>query len=102
MSTQQESFAEDIYRINNPNSLVTANHQDLATFMALNARHMTQAVREMYRRLESEGALFNLQPGALVKVVEYYDDGIARIEWGGGEQTGYIAKNDLSSYLGSV
>jgi hypothetical protein len=32
---------------------------------------MTQAVRDMYRRLESEGALFNLQPGALVKVVEY-------------------------------
>jgi hypothetical protein len=102
MSTQQESFAEDIYRINNPNSLVTASHEDLATFMALNARHMTQAVRDMYRRLESEGALFNLQPGALVKVVEYYDDGIARIEWGGGEQTGYIAKDDLSAYLGSV
>ena len=53
MSTQQESFAEDIYRINNRNSLVTASHEDLATFMALNARHMTQAVRDMYRRLES-------------------------------------------------
>jgi len=101
MSTQQES-AEDIYRINKPNSLVTASHEDLATFLGLNARHMTQAVRDMYRRLESEGALFNLQPGALVKVVEYYDDGIARIEWGGGQQTGYIAKDDLSSYLGSV
>jgi hypothetical protein len=70
--------------------------------MGLTARHMTQAVRDMYRRLESEGALFNLQPGALVKVVEYYDDGIARIEWAGGQQTGYIAKDDLSSYLGSV
>ena len=102
MSTQQESFAEDIYRINSRNSLVTASHEDLATFMALNARHMTQAVRDMYRRLESEGALFNLQPGALVKVVEYYGDGIARIEWGEGQHTGYIAKNDLSSYLGSV
>ena len=90
MSTQQESFAEDIYRINNPNSLVTASHEDLATFMALNARHMTQAVRDMYRRLESEGGLFNLQPGALVKVVEYYDDGIARIGWGGVEQTGIL------------
>ena len=55
----------------------------------------------MYRRLESEGRLFNLQPGARVKVAEYYDDGIARIEWGGGEHTGYIAKDDLSSYLGS-
>ena len=102
MSTQQESFAEDVYRINNPNSLVTASHEDLATFMALNARHMTQAVRDMYRRLEREGALFNLQSGALVKVVEYYNDGIARIEWGGGERTGYIAKDDLSSYVGSV
>jgi len=100
MSTQQES--EDIYRINKPNSLVTASHEDLANFMALNARHMAQAVRDMYRRLESEGALFNLQPGALVKVVEYYDDGIARIGWGGKEQTGCIAKDDLSSYLGSV
>jgi hypothetical protein len=47
LSTQQESFAEDIYRINNRNSLVTASHEDLATFMALNARHMTQAVRDM-------------------------------------------------------
>jgi hypothetical protein len=43
MSTQQESFAEDIYRINNPNSLVTASHEDLAGFLALNARHLTQA-----------------------------------------------------------
>jgi hypothetical protein len=34
--------------------------------------------------------------------VEYYGDGIARIEWGEGQQTGYIAKDDLSSYLGSV
>jgi hypothetical protein len=101
MSTQQGSFAGDIYRINNPDSLVTARHEDLATFMALNTRQMKQAVRDMYRRLEAEGALFNLQPGARVKVVEYYDDGIARIEWGGGEHTGYIAKNDLSSYLGS-
>ena len=101
MSTPQESLTGDIYRINNPNSLVTASHEDLATFMALNARQMRQAVRDMYRRLESEGALFNLQPGARVKVVEYYDDGIARIEWAGGEQTGYIAKDDLSSFLGS-
>jgi len=101
MSTQQEP-AEDIYRIKKPDSLVTASHEDLATFMGLNARKMTQAVRDMYRRLESQGALFNLQPGAVVKVVEYYDDGIARIEWSGGQQTGYIAKDDLSSYLGSV
>jgi hypothetical protein len=43
MSTQQESFAEDIYRINKPNSLVTASHEDLASLMALNARHMRQA-----------------------------------------------------------
>jgi hypothetical protein len=43
MSTQQESFAEDIYRINNAKSLVTASHEDLASFMALNARHMTLA-----------------------------------------------------------
>ena len=69
MSSQQESFAGDIYRINNPESLVTASHEDLATFMALNARQMKQAVRDMYRRLESEGRLFNLQPGARVKVV---------------------------------
>jgi hypothetical protein len=34
--------------------------------------------------------------------VEYYDDGIARIEWSEGKYTGYIAKDDLSSYLGSI
>jgi hypothetical protein len=101
VSTQQESFTGDIYLVNNPNSLVTASHEDLATFMALNARHMKEAVRDMYRRLRSERALCNLQPGARVRVVEYYDDGIACIEWDGGEYTGYIAKDDLSSFLGS-
>jgi len=41
MSTQQEP-AEDIYSIKKPNSLVMASHEDLGTFMGLNARKMTQ------------------------------------------------------------
>ena len=96
-----QSFAGDIFRINNYNTLITANHQDLVTFMALNARHLKQAVRSLYNQLQSRGALFNIQPGTRVEVVESFDDGTARIEWGEGRYTGYINKEDLSVYLGS-
>ena len=70
--------------------------------MGLNARHIKTAVRNMYARLDAEGALFNVQPGTRVNVVMYYGDGIARIEWGNGRYAGYIAKDDLGAYLGST
>jgi|SRR6516162_1784155 hypothetical protein len=94
------SFAGDLYRINNPNSLVTANRYDLETFMGLNQRHMKAAVRDMYNQLNSRGLLFNLQPGAIVEVTYYFNDGIAQIEWDNGAHRGFIAKADLSRYLG--
>jgi hypothetical protein len=95
-----QSVAGDIYRINNYDTLITASHKDLVTFMALNARHLRPAVRSLYNQLESQGALFNIQPGTQVEVVEYYDDNTARIEWGNGRYTGYINKDDLSVYIG--
>jgi TATA-box binding protein (TBP) (component of TFIID and TFIIIB) len=101
MALASQSFAGDLYRINNPNSLVTANRGDLEVFMALNARHMKQAVRDLYNRLAAQGALFNLQPGMAVEATMYYDDGTAKIEWGNGEFRGFINKDDLSSFLGS-
>jgi hypothetical protein len=101
LTVASQSFAGDIFRINNYNTLITANHEDLVTFMALNARHLKQAVRSLYNQLQSRGALFNIQPGTPVEVVQYYDDGTARIEWGDGRFTGYINKDDLSVYLGS-
>lgn len=106
------ALAGDIYRIHNYNSLVTAQHGDLVTFMSLNDRGLKSAVRAMYRNLENTGALFNLQPGIAVEVAEYYTDGTARIVWsregtqyidynGNEDYCGYIAKADLSEYLGS-
>src|ERR1700758_1369588 len=55
-----QSFAGDIFRINNYNTLITASHGDLVTFMALNARHLKQAVRSLYNQLQSRGALFDI------------------------------------------
>jgi hypothetical protein len=58
-------------------------------------------VRNLYKRLAAQHALFNLQPGTLVEVTEYYDDGTAKIEWANGAFRGFINKDDLSSFLGS-
>jgi hypothetical protein len=96
-----QTWAGDIYLIGNPNSLITANQSDLEVIMALNARHMKQAVRDMYKRLQAQGSLFNLQPGARVEVTMYYNDGTAKIEWGDGAFRAFINKDDLTSYLGS-
>jgi hypothetical protein len=57
-------------------------------------------MRSLYNQSRSRGALFNIRPGSQVEVVEYYDDGTARIKWGDGRYTGYINKDDLSVYLG--
>jgi hypothetical protein len=95
-------IAGDIYRINHPNSLITANYDDLATFMSLNARGRSSEVRSLYNYLNLQGALFNLQPGDNVNVVAYYNrSNIAEISWGDGRYTGYINQDDLSHYLGS-
>jgi|SRR6516165_7670863 hypothetical protein len=101
LTVASQSVAGDIFRINNYNTLITASHGDLVTFMALNARHLKQAMRSLYNQLQSRGALFDIQPGTRIEVVEYYNDGTARIEWGDGRYTGYINKDDLSVYLGS-
>ena len=101
LALTSHSWAGDIYLIGNPNALITANRGDLEVIMALNARHMKQAVRDRYNRLQAQGALFNLQPGARVEVTMYYNDGTAKIEWGNGAFRGFINKDDLTSYLGS-
>ena len=44
LAIASQSFAGDIYRINDCNSLVTANRGDLEVIMALNARHMKQEI----------------------------------------------------------
>ena len=49
--------------------------------------------------LESSGSLFNIQPGTSVEVTYYFSDGIAKIEWAA-DYSGYIAKADLSEFLG--
>lgn len=95
------AFADDWFRIRNVNTLITASQSDLETFMSLNAQHQKNAVRALYRTLENRNALFNIQPGTRVRVVEYYRDGTARIEWANGAFTGYINMADLSEYLAS-
>ena len=102
LSMVAPSFAGDFYRINNRDSLITARHADLTTFIGLNQRHMKAAVRDMYYRLNSQGLLFNLQPGAVVEVTYYFNDGAAQIEWDNGAHRGFIAKADLSSFLGGT
>jgi hypothetical protein len=94
-------FAGDIYRLTDANFLITANQGDLEILMALNQRHLKQAVRNYYSQLLARGACFNLQPGTLVEVSWYYGDGTAKIEWGNGEYRGYINKEDLSIFVGS-
>ena len=101
LALSSQTFAGDLYLIGHPNSLVTASYSDLQTFMALNARGVKPAVRNLYKRLASQGLLFNLHPGDRVNVVGYYDDGIAEITWGNGAYRGFINKDDLTNYLGS-
>jgi hypothetical protein len=102
LSMVAPSFAGDLYRINNRDSLITARHADLTTFIGLNQRHMKAAVRDMYNRLNSQGLLFNLQPGAVVEVTYYFNDGTAQIEWDNGAHRGFIGKADLTSFLGAT
>jgi hypothetical protein len=94
-------FAGDLYRINKPNSLVTAERHDLATLIGLNDRGVKPAVKNLYRQLQKEGTCFNLQPGAEVDVVGYFPDGTAKIVWANGAKKGFINKDDLGTYLGS-
>ena len=56
-------------------------------------------VRELYRWLASQRLLINIQPGTTVDVASYGGDGIAMISIGG--TTGYIARADLTMYLGN-
>jgi hypothetical protein len=90
--------AGDLYRILNADSLVTARRADLLTFMYLNSRGNKSAVRALYNQLNAQGLLVNFQPGAVVKVTYYYDDGTVQFQ--GSRLIGYIATADLSEYLG--
>jgi len=92
--------AGDLYRIFNPNSLVTARRSDLVTFMYLNRIHNKPAVRALYNSLAYQRLLVNFQPGAIVEVTSYYGDGTAQIT--GQRLIGYIATDDLTQYLGST
>jgi hypothetical protein len=88
----------DRYEITNFDALITANRSDLYRFMSLNAQHNKPKVRELYRWLASQRLLINIQPGTTVDVASYGGDGIATISIGG--TTGYIAREDLTMYLG--
>jgi hypothetical protein len=89
----------DRYEITNFDTLITANRSDLYTFMSLNAQHNKPKVRELYRWLAGQRLLINIQPGTTVDVASYGGDGIAMISIGG--TTGYIARADLTMYLGN-
>jgi hypothetical protein len=89
----------DRYEITNFDTLITANRSDLYTFMSLNSQHNKPKVRELYRWLASQRLLINIQPGTTVDVASYGGDGIATISIGG--TTGYIARADLTMYLGN-
>jgi hypothetical protein len=89
----------DRYEITNFDTLITANRSDLYTFMSLNAQHNKPKVRELYRWLASQRLLISIQPGTTVDVASYGTDGIAAISIGG--TTGYIARADLTMYLGN-
>jgi hypothetical protein len=89
----------DRYEITNYDTLITANRSDLYTFIFLNAQHNKPNVRELYRWLAGQRLLINVQPGTTVDVASYGGDGIATISIGG--TTGYIAREDLTMYLGN-
>ena len=95
------SYAGDLYQINNYNTLVTATRAELETFMYLNQTGQKSAIRALYNSLRASNALSNIQPGTYVEVTYYFNDGIAKIVWGGGNYAGYIATADLSQFLGS-
>jgi hypothetical protein len=89
----------DRYEITNFDTLITANRADLYTFISLNAQHDKPKVRELYRWLANQHLLINIQPGTTVDVASYGTDGIATISVGG--TTAYIAREDLTMYLGN-
>ena len=91
----------DVYCILNYNSLITARHSDLVRFMQLNNAGRKSEVRLFYSWLASQGALYNLQPGFLVSVINYYTDGTAEISWNEGADHAFIAQADLSRFVGS-
>jgi hypothetical protein len=92
-----QGFAYDIYRITNPHTLVTHYHGDMLTFIDLNAHSVQSKVRAFYRAIKARQALAELQPGDVVRVSNYYDDGTARIVFD--DEYGYIAKDDLNQKI---
>jgi hypothetical protein len=99
MSLASMAHAGHLYMIANRNSLVTANLSDLETFFSLQGNHA--ATRAFYNQVAARDGLVNLQPGAIVNVLGYYDNNIAEISWDNGAQEAYIATDDLSVYIGA-
>jgi hypothetical protein len=91
-------FALDVYRITNHNTLVTRYRKDLVTMIDLNAHSVQSKVRAFLKQLKSQHSAVDLQPGDVVKVSEYYNDGTAQIDFS--DKHGYIAKEDLTQRLG--
>jgi hypothetical protein len=91
------SFAIDVYRITNPNTLVAQRREDLVTIMQMNAHSVQSKVRAFYNQLRSQRSLLDLQPGDIVKVSEYYNDGTAQIDFS--DKHGYIARADLTQII---
>lgn len=54
----------------------------------------------MYNKLSAEKSLLDLQPGDIVKVSAYCDDGVAQITFS--NEHGYIARTDLTTCLGKT
>jgi hypothetical protein len=90
--------AGDLFRILNANTLVTARRSDLTTFMYLNSHGDKDAIRGLYNQLAAQGLLVNFQPGAVVEVTHYYDDGTAQVQ--SDSRVGYIARSDLTEFVG--
>jgi hypothetical protein len=91
------SFGDDFYRITQRHTLVTHYRGDMVTFIDLNAHSVQSKVRAFYRQIKALGALTELQPGDVIRVSNYNEDGTARLVFG--NDFGYIAKEDLTQKL---
>jgi hypothetical protein len=100
----------DLYRITQPNVLITTSRADLATFVALNDAGQKSAIRDLYKNLKSYGEIIEIQPGTVVRVDELHRDGLARVVVqggrfaGSGSDSGFITQADLDHavFLGNM
>jgi hypothetical protein len=87
-------FANDLYRIKNPDSIITQRHEDLLKLTQLLAQGRTLEVRAFYKKLVAANECTTINPADRpVEVSAYYADGTVQIDFHG--EHGYIAKEDL-------